>query len=248
MFQWEEVGDECVDSGDQPERSISTRESGIESSDRGSCADPLLSESGVPLSGGGVRLCRRLGDLAEPRRWLDLGMLFLLVLGMNVVIIAFEFPRTTSLTMLFLAVAAVLGAILLNQRFVIFPFLERQTRQLDPAANAQFYWLTAIGLTVILFTVWFVHRWVDYWEVLSNELIHHHGVLGNIERLPAPGIKLEKEITDVFEFLCLGAGRLVITVPNEGRAIVLENVPRINRVEHDIKEVLGVTEVEINQG
>lgn len=176
------------------------------------------------------------------------GMLFLLVLGMNVVIIAFEFPRTTSLTMLFLAVAAVLGAILLNQRFVIFPFLERQTRQLDPAANAQFYWLTAIGLTVILFTVWFVHRWVDYWEVLSNELIHHHGVLGNIERLPAPGIKLEKEITDVFEFLCLGAGRLVITVPNEGRAIVLENVPRINRVEHDIKEVLGVTEVEINQG
>ena len=102
-------------------------------------------------------------------------------------------------------------------------------------------------IRVVLGAVVLVHRYIDYWELLSNELIHHHGMLGNLERFPAPGIKLEKEINDVFEFMLLRSGRLVLTVPYENRAIVLDNVPHINRVERFIKEVLGVTEVEVNQ-
>jgi hypothetical protein len=174
------------------------------------------------------------------------GTAFLIVFAINLAIIAFDFPRTTSLTLLFLVIATVLGAILLNQRYEIFPWLERQTSRLTPEANSEFYWLIAGIIGVVLALIVLIHLWFDYWEVLSNELIHHHGILGSLERFPSPGIKLDKEIIDVFEFLILGAGRLVITPAGEGRPIVLENVPRIERVERYIKEVLGVTEVEIH--
>jgi hypothetical protein len=176
------------------------------------------------------------------------GHIFLITLGLNLVVIAFEFPRTTSLTLLFLIAAAILGAILLNQRYDVFPWLDRQTGRLNPNANAQFYGVIAVVIAAILVGVFIIHTWFDYWEVLSNELIHHHGILGSLERLPSPGIKFDKEITDIFEFFILGSGRLIITPAGEGRPIILENVPRINHVERNIKTVLGVTEVQVNPG
>lgn len=173
------------------------------------------------------------------------GHVFLIVFGLNMVVVAFDFPRTTSLTILFLIVAVVLGAILLNDRKEFFPALQDQTAKLHPAADAQFYFLIALLLAVIMAVVFIIHTWFDYWEVSSNELIHHHGILGSLERLPSPNIKLDKEITDVFEYFLLGAGMLVITPTGEGRPIVLRNVPHIERVESQIKQVLGVTDVQI---
>lgn len=190
------------------------------------------------VAGSGMSL-----ELASADVW---GTAFVVVFALNVVVLAFEFPRTTSLTLFFLGIATVLGAVLINQRIVFLPELESWVGRIAPEANSQFYWLIVATLGLVLLLTAILHRWVDYWEIYSNELIHHHGLLGNLERYPAPGIKLEKEITDVFEFFILGAGRLVLTVPSEGRAIVLENVPGINRVERQMKEVLGVTEVEIN--
>ena len=173
------------------------------------------------------------------------GNVFLIVLSLNLVLVAFDFPRTTSLTFFFLIVAIILGAILLNDRKEFLPSLRDQTHKLHPSADPQFYFIITAVLALILVVVFIIHTWFDYWEVSSNELIHHHGVLGSLERLPSPGIKLDKEITDVFEYFLLGAGRLVITPSGEGRPIVLNNVPRIERVESQIKQVLGVTDVQI---
>src|SRR5437763_1796159 len=49
------------------------------------------------------------------------GHVFLIVFGLNMIVVAFDFPRTTSLTILFLVIAVVLGAILLNDRKEFFP-------------------------------------------------------------------------------------------------------------------------------
>jgi len=173
------------------------------------------------------------------------GNVFLIVFSLNLIVVAFDFPRTTSLTFFFLIVAIMLGAILLNDRREFLPSLRDQTQKFHPSADPQFYFIVAAVLTFIMIVVFIIHTWFDYWEVSSNELIHHHGVLGSLERLPSPGVKLDKEITDVFEYFLLGAGRLVITPSGEGRPIVLNNVPRIERVESQIKQVLGVTDVQI---
>lgn len=173
------------------------------------------------------------------------GHVFLITFALNMIVVAFDFPRTTSLTVFFLIVAVVLGAVLLNDRKEFLPRLQDQTAKLHPGANSQFYFIIALVLALVMIVVFIIHTWFDYWEVSSNELIHHHGILGSLERLPSPGIKLDKEITDVFEYFLLGAGMLVITPSGEGRPIVLKNVPRIERVEGQIKQVLGVTDVQI---
>ena len=108
------------------------------------------------------------------------GHIFLIVFGLNMIVVAFDFPRTTSLTILFLAIAVILGAILLNDRKEFFPALQRQTAKLHPAAEAQFYFIVALILAVVMLVVFIIHTWFDYWEVSSNELIHHHGILGSL--------------------------------------------------------------------
>lgn len=174
-------------------------------------------------------------------------LIFLVILGFNLCVISFDFPRTTSLTLVFSIVALVLGGILINERAEFFPALSDLSGHLEPTANATFYWMFAIGMLLIYAIVWFIHRFIDFWEVLSNEIIHHQGILGGLERIPAPGVRLEKEITDVFEFLLLRSGRLIITPSGQTRTIVLDNVPSINWVEDGVKAILGVSEVSIRQ-
>lgn len=173
------------------------------------------------------------------------GHVFLITFALNMIVVAFDFPRTTSLTVFFLVVAVILGAVLLNDRKEFLPRLQDLTAKLHPSADSQFYFIIALVLALVMVVVFIIHTWFDYWEVSSNELIHHHGILGSLERLPSPGVKLDKEITDVFEYFLLGAGMLVITPSGEGRPIVLKNVPRIERIEGQIKQVLGVTDVQI---
>jgi hypothetical protein len=177
----------------------------------------------------------------------DWGLAFMVVLGFNFCVLAFDFPRTASLTLVFSIIAIVLAAILLNERSEFLPALADQTTKLKPRANSTFYWMYAIILTLIMAIVWVIHRFIDYWEVLSNEIIHHQGILGGIDRIPAPGVRLEKDITDVFEYLLLRSGRMIITPAGESRAIVMDNVPNINRVEDGVKAILCVTEVSVRQ-
>jgi hypothetical protein len=86
---------------------------------------------------------------------------------------------------------------------------------------------------------------LDYWEVRPNELLHHHGVLSNLERFSAPNLRIDKEINDLFEYLLLRSGRLILHPSNERRAIILDNVPFIKDKERQITQLLGALKVDI---
>jgi hypothetical protein len=87
----------------------------------------------------------------------------------------------------------------------------------------------------------------DYWEVRPNELLHHHGFLSNMERLSAPNLRIDKEVNDVFEYLLLRSGRLIVHASNERRAIILDNVPNIRKKEEAITRMLGALQVQVRQ-
>lgn len=173
--------------------------------------------------------------------------IFLAILAINVVVLAFDFPRTTSLTLFFFAAAVAMGLVLL---FVLKPHLLPAVTQVlssfRPLANAQFYWgfasIMAVIYIVVLATVQF-----DYWEVRPNELLHHHGFLSNLERFPAPNLRIDKEINDVFEYLLLHSGRLILQSSNERRAIILDNIPFIKRKEASITRMLGALQVQVRK-
>ncbi len=173
------------------------------------------------------------------------GWTFLILLSLNLVVISFDFPRTTSLTLFFLIIALILGSALAIIYFPnLFPSVRNMLSRMQPQANATFYYLFTGVMTIIYIGV-FINRKFDYWEVGPNELLHHHGFLSNLERFSTPQLKIEKEINDIFEYLLLGSGRLILHPSNEKRAIVLDNVPWISRKESRITRLLGALQVQV---
>jgi hypothetical protein len=173
------------------------------------------------------------------------GALFLGIFTINLVILAFDFPRTTSLTLFFFAAAVVMGLILLfTFQPDFWPAIRDFVKHFHPMANATFYWTIATILGLMFIAVLIVVRF-DYWEVRGNELLHHHGFLSNLERLSAPNLRMEKEINDIFEFLLLRSGRLIIYTTNDRQPIVLDNVPFIDRKEAAVMRLLGALQVQV---
>lgn len=184
-----------------------------------------------------------LGEASLSARWLS--VIFLWTFGVNIVVLAFDFPRTTSLTLFFLIMAVVLGIILAATSYPDFlPAVGALIARIQPHANSAFYFCFA-SILAIIYAVVFVAVRFDYWEVRPNELLHHHGFMSNLERFNAPNLRITKEIDDVFEYMLLRSGRLILHPSSEPRAFVLDNVMFINRREAEITELLGSLQVRI---
>jgi hypothetical protein len=174
------------------------------------------------------------------------GGAFLICFTFNLLVITYDFPRSTSLTMLAAIVALVLGVILINQRYGIVAPLQAWLSSLDLKASADFYYAIFAGMFLLFIGMALITRF-DYWELTSNELIHHTGLLGNIERFSTGGLKLNTEINDVFEYILAGAGRIIMTIPGTPRPVVLDNVLRFNSIMERSKQLLSRRVVEIER-
>jgi hypothetical protein len=190
------------------------------------------------------------GNPVGPNNTVDVvcAVVFLGILGINLVVLSFDFPRGTSLTIFFLVAALALGVtVLAILKPDVLPTVGRLLQQVRPVANATFYFVVA-GLLALLFAIVFVTVRFDYWEVRPNELLHHHGMLSDLKRFAAPNLRIDKEINDVFEFMLLGSGRLILQPSSERRAIILDNVPFISRKEQEITKMLGALQVQVRSG
>jgi hypothetical protein len=204
----------------------------------------LLAAVGAAIA---MHLLGGAGDQTPGRGAVLVAEIFLGITAVNLVILAFDFPRTTSLTLFFFVVAIVMSFVLLvTFKPGIMPFLKDTLAQLHPAANATFYWGVAIVIMAIYLAV-FVSIRFDYWEIRPNELLHHHGMLSNLERLSAPNLRIEKEINDVFEYFLLRSGRLILHPSDDRRPIILDNVPFIDRKEASVTQMLGALQVQIRK-
>lgn len=174
-----------------------------------------------------------------------MSLIFLIIFGANLVVLSFDFPRTTSLTFFFVGVVVFLAMWLIsksNPKFL--PFLGDIFASLKPMANPQFYFIFA-GILILIYIAVAISVQFDYWEVRPNELLHHHGILSDLERFSAPNLRIDKEINDLFEYVLLRAGRLILHPSHERRAVVLENVFFINRKETQITRMLGAVQVQV---
>lgn len=176
---------------------------------------------------------------------LSMTWIFLITFGVNLMVIAFDFPRATSLTMLFLFAAIGLGGILVSiLQPDLIPSLGRMLRSIHPVANATFFNVLVVMFTALYIAVMVSVRF-DYWEVRHNELLHHHGMLSDLKRFSSPNLRIDKEVNDVFEYLLLRSGRLILQPSGERRAVILDNVLFINKKEAAITKMLGTLQVEV---
>jgi hypothetical protein len=171
--------------------------------------------------------------------------LFLIVLTFNTFIITFDFPRATSLTLVFVAISFLLGVWMLAiAKPDLLPTIGKVITTIRPVANSSFFACIAIGM-MLLYAAIFIKVRFDYWELSNNELLHHHGILSDLKRFPAPNLRIDKEINDVFEYLLLGAGRLILHPSTEKRAIVLDNILFVSTKEKELTKALGSIKVKI---
>jgi len=172
-------------------------------------------------------------------------LLFLGVLTLNLCVVTFDFPRTTSLTLFFFIAMLIMGIFLtFTYKPDLVPMIGDVFRHLRPWANAQFFFLISAILFCFYLAVLVAVRY-DYWEVRPNELLHHHGFLSDLKRYPAPNLRIDKEINDVFEYMLLRSGRLILHARHETRAIVLDNVIFINHKEQLLTKMLGALQVSV---
>src|SRR5262245_7046450 len=100
--------------------------------------------------------------------------IFMAVFTVNLVVFAFDFPRTTSLTLFFFLAALVLGTLLLFRfNSQILPFLNQMINSYRPEANATFYFSIAGALGAVYLAV-LINVQFDYWDVTTNDLLHQY--------------------------------------------------------------------------
>ncbi len=173
-----------------------------------------------------------------------LGMLFIMVFFLNLLIMSVDFPRFTIIAVILLAAALTFFLLWLNVWLDVVKPLVRLMEGIFAVANATFYGLISLAITVNFAIIW-VARYLDYWEIHPNEILHNHGPFSDLERFPTMHLKFDKEIPDILEYALLRSGRLVLHVQNERRAIVLDNVLWIDHKEEALKSLMSRMDVRI---
>jgi hypothetical protein len=175
-----------------------------------------------------------------------LGVLFLSIFAFNLMVMALDFPRFELVGVILLILFALFFVLWLGLFFNLdlMKPIDALFSSIYAPASTGFYFMYFLIVSVVLFVV-YITRWLDYWEVLPNEILHHHGPLSDLERFPTMNLKFDKEIPDVLEYALLGAGRLVLHVPNIEKSLVLDNVLFINAKEETLKKLMSRLEVRV---
>ncbi len=187
-----------------------------------------------------VALIAGIGTIMNPvmnERWELWGTLFLVVFALNLMILTFEFPRSASLTLVLVCIALAWIFVEVNRRYNIIAPLRDFIESLQLAATPDFYFTVFIVYLLLLIGM-FISTRFSYWEVTNNELVHHKGLMQDVDRYATEGLHYSKEITDFFEYIIGRSGRLVIISPSIERPVVLSNVIGINRVADVLDQLL----------
>jgi hypothetical protein len=173
-----------------------------------------------------------------------LGMMFMAVFAFNLLVMAIDFPRFTVIALVLLAFALTFFLLWLNVYFDLLPPLVNFLESIYAVANAQFYFLVGTIILLNLGIIW-ATRYLDYWVIMPNEILHNHGPFSDLERFPTFNLKFDKEIPDILEYALLRAGRIVLHVTTERKAIVLDNVLWLDHKEEELKKLMSRMEVRV---
>ncbi len=183
-------------------------------------------------------------EVANPEVAQYAGSIFFIVLGLNLLVISFEFSRFKTVAIGFFLLAMFFLLLYLSTRWEVFQFLGRFFGAFDIRLTSHFYYTLGTYLLLVFGCVFFTTRF-NYWVIKSNEILHKEGFMGDVKRFPSPNLKMTKEINDVFEFLLMGAGKVVLYPAGEKQAIVLDHVMWVNSKEKRIQDLLSSLTVEI---
>lgn len=173
----------------------------------------------------------------DPIGWL--GTTWMIVFFTNLFVTAFDFSSTK----FFVLILAIVITILLVAFFVIPNIPAIKVEGFNLGITALFYAITTLILVIILGFVVLSARF-DYWKIERNEIYHKSGIFASAERYPTKGLRIKKEIPDVFEYFMLRAGKISLFPGKAEEVILLPTVLNIKKKEEQIDALLSYVSVE----
>ena len=111
--------------------------------------------------------------------------------------------------------------------------------------STEFYLSIAIILGLSLFIAWIGTRF-NYWRLERNEAYHKTGLFVTATRYPVKGLRIKKEIPDVFEFFLLRAGSIILYLSRDESAH-LHTIINIDKKAKQIDALLSELEVDVEE-
>ncbi|MBT4692486.1 MAG: hypothetical protein HOB73_04000 [Planctomycetaceae bacterium] len=172
-------------------------------------------------------------------------VIFLFLFTFNLFVMAFDFPQSKFLAVVFFIFAVVLGLVVVGVKSpeLMGSFGDMISR-INPVADKTFYW-TMSGLLGFVFIIMYLARLLDYWVIRPNEVIHFHGLPRHTRRFSAPHMRFEMEINDIFEHMLLKSGRLYIRPTGDKEEFVLDNVINVRRKNERVNQILSALQVQL---
>lgn len=169
------------------------------------------------------------------------GILFTLVFFFNLSIMAFQYSRAASFTVCGVGGGLmILSAVSPGVRGFIHAIFSQPLYM-----NTAFYLSWSFLLAVLMVGVWLRGR-VDYWEVTGQEVIHYRGP-STKDRWPVERARLSTHVGDLMEYALLRSGRVTLVPSGDSRAIVIDHVPAINKVETALRRILSGVETKTSK-
>jgi hypothetical protein len=169
-----------------------------------------------------------------------LGFVWFFIFAWNMYILTFEFSKGVVAVLMALIIIIVLVIALVLAVTGIFIWIPLWQFFIYVDAYL-LYWFT--GFFLLLFLISWVSTRFFYFRITHNEIVYKKGLLGDSERFGTTDAHVHKEIRDLFEYFLFTSGRLTIIVSGRQYPIVIDNVPRINKVERKILDLLKVIDV-----
>ena len=172
-------------------------------------------------------------------------VVFLFLFTFNLFVMAFDFPQSKFLAVVFFIFAVVLGLVVVGVKSPeLMGSFGDLIYRIDPVADKAFFW-TMSGLLGFVFLVMYLARLLDYWVIRPNEVIHFHGLPRHTRRFSAPHMRFEMEINDIFEHMMLKSGRLYIRPSGNKEEFVLDNVINVRRKNERANQILSALQVQL---
>jgi hypothetical protein len=172
-------------------------------------------------------------------------VVFLFLFTFNLFVMAFDFPQSKFLAVVFFIFAIVLGLMVVGvKQPKLMGSFGDLIASINPVADTAFYW-TMSALLGFVFIVMYLARLLDYWVIRPNEVIHYHGLPRHTRRFSAPHMRFEMEINDIFEHMMLKSGRLYIRPTGDKEEFVLDNVINVRRKNERVNQILSALQVQL---
>jgi hypothetical protein len=173
------------------------------------------------------------------------GAIFCIAFGFNFLVVALEFTKNLFINMIIGFTTLIFCGLWLRGIYPdLFGRLLTLITNINLTMSDDFYsFMTLIFAVTFIFII--MEARFEYCEITSNELIVHSGLFADVKRYPAPSLRYEQSINDVFESMLLRSGRLKLFISGEKEPVILDNVPFIKRKFAALDEILSRTEVKV---